>query len=139
MWARMKQAYIYFFKKFTKQQKMEVKNFLSKEEYNIFLQMEEYDQVHSYSLWKKMQKMKLEDKELYYKLALLHDCGKERKKFFKRCCTVLFDQNRKWDKHSEKSFQKLEKINPKLAVLCLQHHQKPQTQDMRIFQMLDDQ
>lgn len=136
--ARIKQAYFYFFFSFKKEMKEEIKQILKEEEFDIFMQMGTYDKVHSYYLWKKIQRSTLKDKEIYHKLSLLHDCGKNQKSFLERCYTVLFDKNKKRDRHAEIAYEKLQKINQELAKLCLQHHKEPKTEEMKLFQELDE-
>lgn len=69
---------------------------------------------------------------------MLHDCGKDQKNFLERCQTVLFDKNRKRDRHAEVAYEKLRTINLELAKLCLEHHEDPKTEEMKLFQELDD-
>lgn len=136
--ARMKQAYFYFFFSFREEMREEVRQVLEEKEFDIFMKMERYDKVHSYYLWKKIQISALQEQKIYHKLSLLHDCGKDQKSFLQRCQTVLFDKNRKRDRHAEAAYEKLRKINLELAKLCLQHHENPKTEEMKLFQKLDD-
>lgn len=137
--TRLKQAYIYFFVSWDKEKENEVKDILKQEEFLIFQAMKNYDKNHSYFLWKKVEKSQLKNFEIYNKLALLHDCGKESKGFIARCLTVLLGREKTKDFHTEIAYLKLKNIDIELAELCLQHHQLPKTWQMKIFQNLDDE
>lgn len=136
--ARIKQLCYYFFFSFTKEMEEEVKQILEEKEFNIFLTMAEYDKVHSYYLLKKIQTSSLQENILYQKLALLHDSGKNKKTLLARAYTVFFDQEHRQDQHPEIAYQKLLAINEELAKLCLLHHKKAETKEMKLFQELDD-
>jgi len=137
--TRLKQAYIYFFVSWDKEKENEVKDILKQEEFLIFQAMKNYDKNHSYFLWKKVEKSQLKNFEIYNKLALLHDCGKESKGFIARCLTVLLGRKKTKDFHTEIAYLKLKNIDIELAELCRQHHQLPKTWQMKIFQNLDDE
>src|SRR3712207_451946 len=122
--ARLKQAYIYFFVSWNPKKEEEVRNFLSEEEFLIFQPMKVYDKNHSYFLWKKIRESTLKNFEIYHKLALLHDCGKEEKGFMARCFTVFWGREKTRDIHSDIAYRKLQDINLELAELCQQHHQR---------------
>lgn len=136
---RCKQAYQYFFVPFTSQMQEEVKGFLSRPEYEVFEKMGNYDKLHSYLLWKKVQRHTFSEQRLYETLALLHDCGKEKKSFWSRVSTVLLGRKRTKDRHSEKAYECLKHIDLRLAKACLSHHQKGREGDMKLFQALDDE
>ncbi|AVQ16309.1 hypothetical protein [Fusobacterium gonidiaformans] len=137
--ARLKQAYVYFFIPWTTKKEQEVQNFLSEEEFFIFSTMGRYDKNHSYFLWRKVIKSELRYLEIYQKLALLHDCGKEKKGFLARCLTVILGRKRMKDFHSERAYEKLKNRNLELAELCQKHHQRATTKEMELFQKLDDE
>ena len=100
--------------------------------------MKNYDKVHSYNLYQKVKSNKiLSSQEIYLKLALLHDCGKENANFLIRVLHK-FGFKTSLREHSQNSFLKLEKINRELANLAKNHHVKNFSEDMDIFQECDD-
>lgn len=135
---RIKQFFTYIFCSYDKKNDIEVKKILNEEEFKIFDKMSNYDKVHSYQLFKKVEKDEILSSEiLYLKLALLHDNGKNHASLYKRIKKVLIgDAN--LDLHPLISFQKLEKINYDLALLCKRHHEKKVDKLMKRFQKLDD-
>ena len=136
--SRVKQVYLYIFSNFNDNWNSEVKKILSEEEFLIFSEMANYDKVHSYKLYQKVKTNKiLSLKEIYLKLALLHDSGKGKVGLFRRIKKVLIG-DKILEKHPEMAFKKLKNINFELAELCLQHHNKDVDEKMKIFQELDD-
>ena len=100
--------------------------------------MMEYDKVHSVRLLSFVKKNEiLKDDILYWKLALLHDCGKGKTTFLKRMKKVVIG-DRKLEGHTENAYGKLKKINKELAQLCRIHHDKSDDIKMKEFQKLDD-
>ena len=73
----------------------------------------------------------------YLKLALLHDCGKENLSLFIRVKKVLIG-DKKVENHPKLSYKKLKNINNAVGELALSHHLTPISNEMKIFQELDD-
>lgn len=137
--ARIKQVYQYIFCKFKNKWNDEVKNILSKDEFLIFSEMNNYDKLHSYKLYKKVLENKvLQNKKIFLKLALLHDSGKGNIGLARRIKKVLIG-DKILECHPQIAFKKLKNINLELASLCLQHHDKNVDINMKIFQQLDDE
>ena len=118
MLSRLKQVYRYIFLKFNKRSEEEVKKVLSKEEFEVFNKMREYDKVHSFLVYKKCSEDRiLKNNKNYLKLALLHDCGKGNIGLLKRIKKVLIG-DKKLEKHSDNAFKILKDINIDVARLC---------------------
>ena len=127
----------YFRPKVNRAFQNEALKILNEKEKKIFLEMSKYDKFHCLEVYKKVKRTKLKNKEVYLKLALLHDCGKENANFLIRVLHKLgFKTSLK--EHSQNSFFKLEKINGELANLAKNHHAKNFSEDMDIFQECDD-
>ena len=136
--SRIKQVYQYIFSNFDDNWNNEVKKILSEEEFLIFSKMVNYDKVHSYKLYQKVKFNKiLSSQDIYLKLALLHDSGKDKVGLFRRIKKVIIG-DKILEKHPKIAFEKLKNINFELAKLCLQHHNKDVDEKMKIFQELDD-
>ncbi|MGL6063704.1 MAG: HD domain-containing protein [Fusobacteriaceae bacterium] len=137
--SRIKQLYTYIFGEYNKEWEGEIKKILNLKEFEIYINMIKYDRIHGYIILKKiLLEEELKNNKQYQKLALLHDCGKEKIGLFKRVKKVLVG-DKKLEKHSEISYRKLKKINIELAVLCKNHHTKEYDENMSIFQKLDDE
>ena len=136
--GRIKQGLNYLFAK-PKIEKIEkIKLFLTEKEYKIFIDMDNYDKVHSINVYQMVRKDSLLNKdEKYLKLALLHDCGKEKISLFTRIKKVLLGDEQ-LDKHPKLGYEKLKKIDLKLAKLILNHHKTNGDQKLKKFQEIDD-
>ncbi|WP_297598105.1 phosphohydrolase [uncultured Cetobacterium sp.] len=138
MISRLKQGLSCIFLNFDIENEKEIKNVLSYEEFNIFLQMSEYDKFHSFKVYSGVLKDKvLKDEVNYLKLALLHDCGKDDATLFRRVKKVLVG-DKKLEQHPNIGFEKLKGINLEVATLCSKHHNKDVDFKMSIFQKIDD-
>lgn len=138
IYSRVKQFFMYIFLKYNSSYDEEVKNILSLKEFEIFSKMTNYDKLHSYRLFKLVQKDNvLKNILIYQKLALLHDCGKGNVGLFRRIKKVLIG-DKILDRHSQNAYSLLKDINIELAELCLLHHKKNVEEKMKIFQKLDD-
>lgn len=128
----------YFFSKINKDLLIEALDILTEEERNIFQNMSKYDQIHSLEVYKKMKESELRTYKIYLKLALLHDCGKEKAGFLKRILHKLgfYTSLRK---HSEIGEKKLKFINSELSILIRNHHVKNYCCKMNLFQKIDDE
>ncbi|MGL5088978.1 MAG: HD domain-containing protein [Cetobacterium sp.] len=139
MFSRLKQGFRCLFLKFNKNQELEVKSILSLDEFKIFNEMNDYDKLHSFLIYKCVMKNKtLKNDRLYLKLALLHDSGKGNVTFFRRIKKVLIGDE-KLEKHPQNAFEKLKKIDIELAKLCRDHHKKDVESKMKLFQDIDDE
>lgn len=139
MISRLKQAFRCLFLKFDKKNEDEVKKILSKDEFKIFNEMSDYDRLHSFLIYKAVQKNEILKKEIrYLKLALLHDCGKGNVTFYRRVKKVLVGDEM-LERHPQNAYQKLKDINLELARLCRDHHKRNVEDKMRIFQQIDDE
>lgn len=137
--SKMKQGISYIFCKYDIKFDEEVKQILSDTEYKIFSEMSNYDKWHSYSLLKKVEGNKiLSNKNLYLKLALLHDCGKGNASLFRRIKKTLIG-DKKLERHPLNAYEKLKNCNLELAILCLKHHSLNVDDFMKEFQKLDDE
>lgn len=136
--ARIKQVYLYLFGKYEISYNEEVKKILSKEEFEVFLNMSNYDKLHSYTLLKRVENSPLlANRDIYKKLALLHDSGKGDIGLLRRIKKVLIG-DKILEQHSKNSFNLLKEINIELANLALLHHEKAIDKFMKEFQDLDD-
>ncbi len=142
--ARINQGLTYLFGKYNTVNNQKIKEILTKEEFEIFNKMSNYDKIHSYNLFDKVSQNKiLKDNKLFLKLALLHDCGKENLGLFCRIKEVLVGDE-KVKKHVDIGYEKLEKINRPLAYLIKIHHDTDKINnfenlEMKIFKSLDDE
>lgn len=138
MISRIKQGLLFLFGRYKEEWNREVEKLLSKEEYKIFNEMSEYDRIHSYKLYKLVCADKLlESKEIYKKLALLHDCGKYHASLYRRVKKVLIGE-KSLENHSELSYEKLKNIDFELAKLAKVHHSSVDDIYIKKFQELDD-
>lgn len=135
---RIRQGMNFIYGKYNENDDELARKMLSQKEYEIFIKMCNYDKVHSVEVLK----MLLEDDRLcykkeYIKLALLHDCGKGEAGLMQRVKKVVIgDKN--LEQHSERSYEMLKEINPKVAKLARIHHQKDVPKDLKRFQNIDD-
>ena len=135
---RIKQGLLYAFGSYSEGNNKIVKKILSKEEFEIFNSMMEYDKIHSFRLLEFVKESALlKENRLYWKLALLHDCGKGNVTFFRRVKKVI-SSDRKLEGHTEAGYLKLKNINLELALLCQRHHDTASDPEMIEFQKLDD-
>ncbi|MGL4980667.1 MAG: HD domain-containing protein [Fusobacteriaceae bacterium] len=139
--ARLNQGIIYFFGKYRKEWNFEIERYLREEELNIFKNMSRYDKIHSYRLMKFVQSDKIlkkcENRDLYIRLALLHDCGKDNISLYRRIKKVLWKDSLA-SAHTEKGYEKLRKLDMDLAEKIREHHSKVENLLMIRFQQLDD-
>ena len=137
--ARINQGFTYLLGKYDNRWDLDVAAVLSREEFDIFCSMGRYDKIHSYQILKKVRKSKILSKKIiYYKLALLHDCGKESLSLLRRVKKVLIG-DKKVENHAILGFEKLKNINIELASLIGQHHDKTDDIFMSEFQILDSE
>lgn len=135
---RIKQGLLYIFGKYSEENDKIVEEILSKEEFEIFNSMIEYDKIHSFRLLEFVRENTLlRENKLYWKLALLHDCGKGKATLLRRIKKVIAG-DKKLEEHTEKGYSKLKDINMPLALLCRQHHDNTSNPEMKEFQKLDD-
>ncbi|WP_320047155.1 phosphohydrolase [uncultured Ilyobacter sp.] len=138
MFYRMRQVLTYIFAKYEEKNNTLVKKVLSKEEYAVFSEMKEYDKIHSVNLLKEAIEDKLlKNDKNYLKLALLHDCGKEDAGLISRIKQVSIG-DKVMEKHPERSYKRLLKINPLVADLARSHHMTETSVKMERFQEIDD-
>lgn len=136
--SRIFQGLRYIFLRYNKKNDILLKKILNEEEFILFSKMSDYDKIHSIRLYNYVCDDKiLKNYEIYKKLALLHDCGKENINLFKRILKVL-TKNKFKEHHEIKSFEKLKNINLELANLAKIHHEKTNNKLMKRFQNLDD-
>lgn len=137
--SRIKQGLIYIFGKYDTKWNFEIKNILSSDEFFIYFQMDKYDKIHSYKILKKIEiNPILSNEKIYFKLALLHDCGKEKIGLLKRIKKVLIG-DKILEMHELKGYIKLKEINLELANLVRTHHSQTNDLKMTEFQKLDDE
>ena len=137
--GRIRQGLNYLFVKPNVKDIEKVKLFLTEKEYNIFINMDRYEKVHSidvYEMVKKDNILKKDDR--YLKLALLHDCGKERICLLTRVKKV-FVGDKLLDQHPKLGYEKLKDIDKELADLILNHHSQNGSEKMKRFQDIDDE
>lgn len=137
--SRINQGLTFLFVRYKNEWNLEINTFLNKNEFDIFQNMGRYDKVHSYKIFKKVKCNKiLKNNILFYKLALLHDCGKDNYSIFRRVKKVLIG-DKKLENHSIEGFEKLKNINIELAHLVWQHHDETENIEMLEFQCLDSE
>ncbi|MCK5780531.1 MAG: HD domain-containing protein [Psychrilyobacter sp.] len=135
---RVISIYDYIFRKPKVEEVERLKSILTPKEYEIFINMDDYDQIHSLKVYKLMKKDHvLKDKKLYLKLALLHDCGKGSANLYRRIATYI-KKDPILGIHPILGYEKLKKLDLDLAKLVSQHHSKDQEENMVRFQILDD-
>lgn len=135
---RIRQGFNYIYGVYNEKDDRLAKATLTDKEYEIFIEMNNYDKVHSIEVLK----MLLEDDKLCYKkeykkLALLHDCGKEKAGLIRRSKKVIIG-DKKLEAHSERSYEMLKDTNLKVAKLARRHHEKDVPGDLKRFQYIDD-
>lgn len=136
--GRIKQGLNYLFAKPEADKVEEIKLFLTREEYKIFIDMDNYDKVHSIGVYEMVKSDKvLNSDEKYWKLALLHDCGKEKVSLLIRIKKVLVG-DKQLDMHPKLGYEKLKEIDLQLANLILNHHGLDGDKKLKRFQEIDD-
>lgn len=136
--ARIRQGITYIFGKYDFRWDSEVKEELSEKEFEIFSRMGRYDRIHSYKLFKKIEKDSLLSDDIKYrKLSLLHDCGKESVGLLRRVKKVLLG-DKKLSSHTELGYFKIKELDEELAALVRKHHSIGTEEKIRRFQELDD-
>ncbi|MGB6129361.1 MAG: HD domain-containing protein [Psychrilyobacter sp.] len=136
--GRIKQGLNYLFVKPKSKMVEEIKLLLTEKEYEIFINMDNYDKVHSigvYEMVKKDSILNLDEK--YLKLALLHDCGKEKVSLLVRMKKVLVG-DKQLDMHPKLGYKKLKEIDMRLANLILNHHGLNENRKLKRFQEIDE-
>lgn len=137
--GRIKQGLNYLFAKPKTEKIEEIKLFLTKEEYKVFIDMDNYDKVHSIGVYEKVKKDNILNRdEKYLKLALLHDCGKERVSLLTRVKKVLVG-DKQLDMHPKLGYKKIKEIDLELANLILNHHGLNGDRKLKRFQEIDDE
>lgn len=127
----------YFFPKINEDLLLDAMNILSEEEKKIFYNMSKYDRFHSLEVYKKLKMTELKNDKLYLKLALLHDCGKNKIGFILRILHKI-GISTKLKNHTEIGYKKIVSINKELAILIKNHHNDKMDDRMKIFQKCDD-
>lgn len=137
--ARINQGFTFLFGNYNKKWDNEVKKILKTKELLIFHSMGRYDRIHSYNLYKKVKRNSLlKENQLYLKLALLHDCGKDNPGIFRRVKKVIIG-DRSLANHTKKGYEKIVEIDRDLAELIKTHHDKTESLEMIEFQRLDNE
>lgn len=135
--TRMKQGFTYLFGTYNKKWNSEIHKHLKTKELLIFNNMDNYDKIHSYQLFQNVKNNEiLGNEELFLKLALLHDCGKNNLSLFSRIFNALRGRKAA-ETHCEAGFEKLKDINLDLANLVKNHHSETDDEKMLEFQKLD--
>ncbi|MGL5049131.1 MAG: HD domain-containing protein [Fusobacteriaceae bacterium] len=135
---RIKQIFLYIFGKYNNEFNEDVKKILTEKEFQIFDKMDRYDKIHSYKILKEVMKDKiLNENKIFFKLALLHDCGKENIGLLRRIKKVVVG-DKKLSLHEKNGYEKLKNINKELAILIMNHHKKNYSPEMNVFQKIDD-
>jgi len=136
--SRIRQGLNYLFVKPKIEELEKIKLFLTEKEYKIFIDMDNYDKVHSIDVYLMVKKDSVLNKdEKYLKLALLHDCGKDKISLLTRIKKVLLG-DKLLDTHPKLGYEKLKEIDLKLAKLILNHHKIDSNQKLKRFQEIDD-
>jgi len=136
--GRIKQGLNYLFAKPKSKKREEIKLLLTEQEYEIFINMDNYDKVHSIGVYEMVKKDDiLNSDEKYLKLALLHDCGKEKVCLLTRIKKVLVG-DKQLDMHPKLGYKKLKEIDLRLANLILNHHGLYENKKLKRFQEIDD-
>lgn len=139
MFSRIKQGFRYIFYKFDEKKLEEIKNILNEKEYEIFLEMQDYDKLHSYLVYEKVKNDNLlKEDSKYLKFALLHDCGKGKVALFRRVKKVIFG-DKKLEMHPDIAYERLKEIDIEVAKLCRDHHKFATGDKMKRFQEIDDE
>lgn len=137
--GRIKQGLNYLFAKPKAEKTEEIKLFLTMEEYRVFIDMDNYDKVHSIAVYEAVKRDDILNRdEKYLKLALLHDCGKENVCLLTRIKKVLVGDKR-LDMHPKLGYEKLKETDLRLADLILNHHGLDGNKKLKRFQEIDDE
>lgn len=135
---RIRQGLNYIYGVYNENDDRLARTILSEKEYEVFMGMNNYDRVHSIEVLKMLiEDELLGSKDEYKKLALLHDCGKNGAGLMRRAKKVLIG-DKYLEEHSERSYEILRKVNPKVARLAKVHHKDQVTKKMKRFQKIDD-
>ncbi len=136
---RFKQVYTMLFPKIKEEELILVNEILEGFEKQLFDSMSDYDKKHSINVLKGVLKNSiLKYDDMYKRLALLHDCGKDPETtFFERVKYAIFKVG-KLHFHPKRGFEKLCDIDYKLALLVQKHHNKNIENDkLKMFQKID--
>ena len=135
---RIKQIIDYIFFSYKSEWDKEIKEILQKNEFLVFDKMDEYDKIHCYKKYKIVKNSKILKKDInYLKLALLHDCGKNKMGLLRRLKKVLIGDSL-LEQHPEIGYQKIKNINKEVADLIKIHHDIETNDKMKEFQRIDD-
>ncbi len=140
MISKLKKIYYYIFSKLKNEEEEMIRKYLSEEERKYFEEMHKFDKKHSVNLLKSvLVNKKLRDDILYIKLALLHDCGKDKDTKFTDRLKYAFLKKGKLISHPRVGFEKLKDVDYKLALLIMKHHNKNiHCEKLIEFRKLDD-
>ena len=140
MFYRLKQVLNHVFPNIREEDLEFANTYLKDKERKYFEKMSAYDKRHSINVLKNVLESELlRNDTQYYRLALLHDCGKpSRTTFFQRVYYV-FTKKGPLQFHAKRGFEMLKNHDYKLALLVLKHHNKNIQNDKLIeFQKIDD-
>ncbi len=112
---------------------------LSDEEYKIFCTMGRYDKIHCVKCAKAVVESEVLKGRKWVVAALLHDCGKPaRTGFIARTVHALFKNVKSLKNHSETGYEIVKNINLEAAEIIKVHHLKEVTNEIKMFQEIDD-
>lgn len=131
----IRKFYEYFIQKIDEVEMENVINILNSKERNIFMSQSKYDKLHSLNVYKGVKDLGLP--QIYLKLALLHDNGKDGAFFVTRTLHKLGFKTRLRE-HMSMGSMRLLGINDELANLILIHHDENVDENMKKFQGVDD-
>lgn len=136
---RFIQVYTMLFPKLKYEDLVLITNNIDGIERELFDAMSDYDKKHSVNVLKGvLNEPLLSDDNLYRRLALLHDCGKDPKTTFGERVKYSIFKVGKLKFHPNRGYEKLNEIDYKLALLVLKHHNKNIDNDkLRAFQEID--
>lgn len=137
--TRIKQGFTFILGRYDKQWNSELHKHLKTKELLVFHNMDNYDKIHGYQLFKRvLENDILKDDVLFLKLALLHDCGKTNVSLLSRIITVILGRKSSI-KHAELGYEKLKEVNLQLAELVKLHHSDTEDYKLIEFQKLDNE
>jgi len=136
---RFKQVYTMLLPKLKYEDLVLITNNIDGVERKIFDAMSAYDKKHSVNVLKGVLNSPLISEDtLYRRLALLHDCGKDPKTTFLERVRYSIFKVGKLKFHPNRGYEKIEKIDYKLALMIQKHHNKNiDNEQFREFQRID--
>lgn len=139
MFYRLKQVFNLIFPNIKEEDIEFAETYLKDAEKKYFEKMSAYDKRHSINVLKDiLDDDLLMNDSMYYRLALLHDCGKPARTTFFQRVHYVFTKKGALEFHPKRGYEIIKNYDYKLALLILKHHNgNIQNEKLLHFQKID--